>query len=204
MKNPIILIALNVLTAYTDIFMARNTKPLAILLIGLIPFVAVNAANQDLIHVRLKDRLDRPDDGYCFDILGTGETLRVDLPLFVHNCKPFATPDSAIIFTTKHQLVFPAADVCVTAFGVNNTVLPGTSVLLRPCDERSAFYQAADLQKFDHEANGQLKLHGFDLCLAVGDESSSTYSPHDRWRVLSLETCSSAIPSHSVWEMVPL
>jgi hypothetical protein len=175
-----------------------------LLLVGLVPFIAVNAANLDLIHVRLKDRLDRPGDGYCFDILGTGDILRVDLPLFAHNCKPVATSDSAVIYTSTNQLVFPAAGVCVTAFGVNNTVLPGTSVLLRPCDERTAFYETTDLQKFDHTENGQLKLHGFDLCLTVGVESSSTYSTHDRWRVLSLETCAATSLSHSAWEMLPL
>lgn len=153
--------------------------------------------------MRLQDRLDRPDDGYCFDILGTGNNLRVDLPLFVHNCKSFATPDSAVVYTGKSQLVFPVPNVCVTAFGVNNTVLPGSSVLLRRCDESAAFYETTGLQKFDHTKNGQLKLRGFDLCLAVGSESSSTYSPHDRWRVLSLETCATIVLSYSVWELVP-
>jgi len=204
MKNPITLIALRLLTASAAFFMSKNMKRSILLLSGLVPFIAVNAASLDLIHVRLKDRLDRPDDGYCFDILGTGDTLRVDLPLFIHNCKPFATSDSAVIYTSKGQLVFPAADVCVTAFGVNNTVLPGTSVLLRPCDERAAFYETTDLQKFDYTENGQFKLRGFDLCLTSGIESSSTYSPYDRWRVLSLETCSSTSLSHSAWEMVPL
>ena len=162
------------------------------------------SAAEELIHVRLKDRLDRPTDGYCFDILGTGRNLRIDLPLFAHNCKGGATPDSAVIYTRAGQLVFPAVNVCVTAFGVNNTVLPGTSVLLRPCNESTAFLQTANLQKFDHEANGQLRLRGYDLCLAVGDESSSTYSPADRWRVLSLETCDTIALSHSAWERVPL
>ena len=100
--------------------------------------------------------------------------------------------------------MFPVPNVCVTAFGVHNTVLPGSSVLLRPCDERAAFYDTADLQKFDHAENGQLKLRGFDLCLTSGNKSSRTYSPDDRWRVLSLETCSSTSLSYSAWEMVPL
>lgn len=204
MKKTITLYALNVLTAGATFFMSKNMKRSIVFLSFLVPFIAVNAASLDLIHVRLKDRLDRPDDGYCLDILGTGNTLRVDLPLFTHNCKPFATPDSAVIYTSKGQLVFPAANVCVTAFGVNNTVLPGTSVLLRPCDESAPFYQTTDLQKFDYTENGQLILRGFDLCLSTGVESSSTYSPHDRWRVLSLETCSSTSLSHSAWEMVPL
>lgn len=162
------------------------------------------AATEVLIHVRLKDRLDRPVNGYCFDILGTGRHLRLDLPLFAHNCKDGATPDSAVIYTSLGQLVFPAANVCVTAFGVNDTVLPGTSVLLRPCEQRTPFFETANLQKFDHLENGQLKLRGSELCLAVGNESSSTYSPSDRWRVLSLQSCTSTALSHSAWERVPL
>ena len=165
---------------------------------------ATDVATGKLIHVRLKDRLDRPVDGYCFDILGTGNRLRLDLPLFAHNCKGGATPDSAVVYTSPGQLVFPAVNVCVTAFGVNGTVLPGTSVLLRPCEQRTPFFETSSLQKFDHLDNGQLKLRGSGLCLAVGNQSSSTYSPADRWRVLSLQSCAGTALSHSAWERVPL
>lgn len=158
----------------------------------------------ELVHVRLKDRLDRPKDGYCLDILGTGSNLLLAVPLFAHNCKDGATPDSTITYTDKGQLVFPDAEVCVTAFGVNNTVLPGTAVLLRPCDYQINFFNTSNLQKFDYLENGQLRLHGYTLCLAVGEESSSTYSPFDRWRVLSLESCADTALSHSSWEMAPL
>lgn len=168
-----------------------------------VPIVA-NATSNGLIHVRLQDRLDRPDDGYCFDILGTSRSLRVDLPLFAHNCKGGPTADSAVIYTSDGQLVFPAAEVCVTAFGVNSTVLSGTPVLLRPCGERTAFFETSGLQSFDHTDNGQLKLRGSELCLAVGKESSTTYSPADRWRALSLESCKESELSHSAWELVPL
>ena len=174
----------------------------------LVALMAVGAAPSiadDIIHVRLKDRLDRPVDGYCFDILGTGNNLRLELPLFAHNCKPRATTDSAVIYTEQGQLVFPGAGgVCVTAFGVNDTVLPGTSVLLRPCGYRVAFFQTARLQQFDYLDNGQLRLRGYDLCLAVGDESSSTYSPNDRWRVLSLESCDAIDLKLSAWDLVVL
>jgi hypothetical protein len=170
----------------------------------LIAAVTTNATAADLIHVRLQDRLDRPDDGYCLDILGTGTNLRLDIPLFAHNCKGGATTDSAIIYTGKGQLVFPYPAVCVTAFGVNNTVLPGTSVLLRPCDERKPYFAATGLQKFDYLVNGQFKLRDSELCLAVGNKSSTTHSPLDRWRVLSLESCANTELSHSAWELVPL
>lgn len=183
-------------------------KALKICFILSIPFigtVAVSYANENnLVHVRLKDRLDRPTDGYCFDILGTGSNLRLEVPLFAHNCKGGSTPDSAVVYTGKGQLLFPSARVCVTAFGVNNTVLPGTAVLLRPCDYSVAFFDTQNLQKFEYLKNGQLKLRGSNLCLAVGGESSRTYSPLDRWRVLSLENCISTKLSHSAWEMVSL
>ncbi len=165
---------------------------------------AAMAADGDFLHVRLKDRLDRPDDGYCFDILGTSRALRPDLPLFAHNCKGGPTADSVVTYSSEEQLIFPAAKVCVTAFGVNNTVLPGTSVLLRPCDEQTPFFDGTNLQKFEHTAEGQLKLRGSDLCLTVGAESSPTYSPHDRWRVLSLESCQDVAPKLSLWDLVPL
>ena len=159
----------------------------------------------DLIHVRLQDRLDRPQDGYCFDILGTPSNLRLELPLFAHNCKGGPTPDSTMTYTDQGQLVFPdAGGVCVTAFGVNSTVLPGSPVLLRPCGYRIAFYDTANLQNFDHLDNGQLQLRGYALCVAVGEESSHTYSANDRWRVLSLEPCADTALSHSAWEMVDL
>ena len=174
------------------------------LLAILVIVATASSASTEFVHVRLKDRLDRPNDGYCLDILGTGQNLRLDLPLFAHNCKSGATPDSTVVFTNLGQLVFPEPAVCVTAFGVNNTVLSGTSILLRPCDQRISFFESADLQKFEHLDNGQLKLTDSELCLAVGEESSVTYSQQDRWRVLSLERCTDTKLSHSAWEMVPL
>jgi hypothetical protein len=174
------------------------------IIIALIAITTTPVIAAELVHVRLKDRLDRPRDGYCLDILGTGANLRLGLPLFAHNCKGGATPDSTVIYTSKGQLVFPGAEVCVTAFGVNNTVLPGTAVLLRPCDYQIAFFNTSNLQKFEYLKNGQLRLSGYDLCLAVGNESSSTYSSSDRWRVLSMASCASTSLSHSAWEMVPL
>jgi len=172
--------------------------------IAMIAASVSQAIASDIVHVRLKDRLDRPADGYCLDILGTGTNLLLDVPLFVHNCKSGPTADSNVTFTEDGQLVFPAAEVCVTAFGVNGTVLPGTSILLRPCNFRTAFFDTPELQKYNHLKNGQLQLRGQDLCLSVGEQSSHTYSPSDRWRVLSLQLCTEIDLSYSSWEMVPL
>ena len=178
-------------------FFSRAKSVVAVFVLALCQ--AVPAAAEDWVHVRLIDRLDRPVDGYCLDILGNERYLRVDLPLFAHNCKQGPTADSIVDYTEAGQLVFPAADVCVTAFGVNRTVLPGTSVLLRPCNEQTAFFDADALQLFDYQENGQFRLRDYDLCLAVGDQSSTTYSPRDRWRVLYLGDCASTALSHSAW-----
>lgn len=35
-------------------------------------------------------------------------------------------------------------------------------------------------------------------------ESPRTYSPSDRWRVLSLQSCSGATARYTTWEMIPL
>ena len=71
------------------------------LFVGVLVFVLLFACQslgqQDVLgHLRLKDRLDRATDGYCLDILGVGQSLRVDVPMFAHNCKPRLTPDSKV------------------------------------------------------------------------------------------------------------
>ncbi len=180
----------------------RVMLPALLFLLGLVWMVPV--LSSDWVHVRLKDRLDRPVDGYCLDILGNQNNLRVDLPLFAHNCKSGPTADSVVVFTSSGLLVFPAAEVCVTAFGVNRTVLPGTSVLLRPCNEQTPFFNADALQKFEYLDNGQFQLSGYDLCLSVGNEASRTYSANDRWPVLSLEACNSVPLDRSARDLVPL
>ena len=182
-------------------------RPLTIWLAGLALVIAISASQavaEESFHVSLKNRLDLPEEGYCLDILGWGQTIRADLPLFVVNCKDEATPDSSVVYTKEGQLRFPDVQVCVTAFGVNNTVLPGSSVLLRPCDEQTAFFSATTLQKFDYQENGQFKLRGHEVCLAVSAESAPTFSPSVRWRVLYLESCNDAPLGYSSWEMLPL
>ncbi len=81
------------------------------------------AAATGPVHLRLVDRLDRPEDGYCVDILGTGDYLRVDLPLFAHNCKRGLTTDSAVVFGSDGSIRFPAVERCITVAGVNSLAL---------------------------------------------------------------------------------
>ena len=155
-----------------------------------------------MFHLRLLDRLDRPEDGYCIDILGTPGNLRVELPLFAHNCKTTLTADSSVIFTSDGLIKFPAVDLCVTVAGVNSNALPGASTLLRKCNESIPFFETFSLQRFTHRKDGRISISGSELCLTVGRESAATYSPSHRWRALFVEDCSVAEPSLSQWEFV--
>ena len=155
-----------------------------------------------MFHLRLLDRLDRPEDGYCIDILGTPGNFRVELPLFAHNCKTTLTADSSVIFTSDGLIKFPAVDLCITVAGVNSNALPGASTLLRKCNESIPFFETFSLQRFTHRKDGRISISGSELCLTVGRESAATYSPSHRWRALFVEDCSVAEPSLSQWEFV--
>lgn len=163
---------------------------------------ASSASSASGAHLRLLDRLDRPGDGYCVDILGVGDTLRIDLPLFAHNCKPRLTNDSAVVFTSDGLIRFPAVDRCITVAGVNSAALPGASILLRPCNESIPFFESSALQRFTLRDDGRLVLRESALCLTVGSRSATTYSSSDRWRTLFIDDCARADPARSRWEFV--
>jgi hypothetical protein len=153
-------------------------------------------------HLRLIDRLDRPSDGYCFDVLGVGSNLRTELPLFAHNCKPRLTPDSAVELTAEGRIRFVSLNLCVTAMGVNSKTLPGAPLLLRPCGQSAPFFNAKALQGFTRAQDGRLSLRGTNLCVRVGTISARTYSAADRWRSLYLDICATAPAALSRWEFV--
>ena len=194
---------------FTDLFiwMFNGRK---FLITGLLLFffdsLAVNTVFSEpkgsMFHLRLLDRLDRPEDGYCIDILGTPGNFRVELPLFAHNCKTTLTADSSVIFTSDGLIKFPAVDLCVTVAGVNSNALPGASTLLRKCSESQPFFETFRLQRFTHRKDGRISMSGSELCLTVGRESAATYSPSHRWRALFVEDCGIAEASFSRWEFV--
>ncbi len=166
------------------------------------PSTASSASPATLVHLRLLDRLDRPEDGYCVDIPGTQRNMFIDVPLFAHNCKPSLTSDSAVAFTSDGFIRFPAVDRCITVAGVNSVALPGASILLRKCNESMPFFETSRLQRFTHRDDGRLAVAGSELCLTVGPQSAATYSPSDRWRTLFVDDCATAEPARSRWEFV--
>ena len=175
-------------------------RSLLILLAAAAVSSAAVADTNNYGHLRLKDRLDRPVDGYCLDILGVGQALRLEVPIFAHNCKGGLTNDSAMELRKDGKIAFPAVEMCITAAGVNGRALPGASILLRPCGHRAPFFESGALQTFDFKDDGRVVLKGSNLCLAIGDVSDTTYSQADRWRVLSVEDCAKTPAKLARWE----
>ena len=156
-------------------------------------------------YLELADRLDRPEDGYCLDVAGSGDWVDFSMPLNAHNCKrPGFYADGAVTFASPGPIRFPAYEGCVTAVGLNGRSLPGAAVMLRPCadeiDESRAPFIAASLQTFEHRDDGRIELAQTGLCLTVGTESAPTFSPAHRWRALTLERCGTAPADRSVWK----
>ena len=150
-------------------------------------------------HLRLKNVLDRPQDGYCLDIVGSGEHVRFDMPMTAHNCKPGLYHDEAVILKENGAVFFPAYNACATVAGLNGRALPGSSVIPRVCDEKSPFLDAAALQKFIFRPDGRLELKGSGLCMTAGSISDSTFSDEHRWRTLFMDKCEDTEAERSTW-----
>lgn len=161
-----------------------------IAIIGLVlaSIVPIAALAQQL---RLADPLDFPDEGYCVDVIGVGETARDDLPLVAHNCLPARGSVDRIAIVKDGRFYMPAFDACLTAFGVT-TALPGSPVILRPCGAQESFLPADQLQRLEWTVDNRLQLAGTSLCLTVGADAHKTYSASHRWRTLTMEICGGA------------
>lgn len=153
-------------------------------------------------HLRLVDDLDRPQDGYCLDVLGSGPYIRFDMPLSAHNCKPGLYADEAVVLEPNGRIRFPAFNACVTAAGINQRALAGAALMPRGCGEKTPFLDAAALQVFEHRSDGRMELAGSGLCITVGQESDSTFDATHRWRSLFLQHCAQAPLAYSQWRFV--
>ena len=191
---------------------ARPSTAAAVIALACIPAAAPTAAAADTgstapiepgepprTYLRLVDDLDRPDDGYCLDVLGSGDAVRLDMPLTAHNCKPGYYADEGVTLADDGTLLFPAYGGCVTAMGVNASALPGASLMLKRCGERTPFLEAPMMQGFVHEADGRVRLAGSALCLEAGADSAPTFDPTHRWRTLALADCEDGDPARSRW-----
>jgi len=154
-------------------------------------------------YLQLKDKLDRPLDGYCLDVVGSGQYIRTDMPLTAHNCKgPQVYADEVVQHRSDKTLYFPKYDSCVTVMGINDKALAGNALMLKKCGVDQPFLSAKHFQKFESNPKGQIQLLGSHLCIIAGTESHTTYSSEHRWRSLFMMPCSEVDLKRSVWQLV--
>jgi hypothetical protein len=152
-------------------------------------------------YLQLVNKLDRPNDGYCFDVQGVVGHFRADKPLVAHNCKQGAAPDGLLEYT-NNRLFFPTFGACVTAMGTGTTVLPGASLMLKACKETGVFASLAMQKTFNFNKNQQLELSGTGQCVVVSSQSAHTLSSRDRWRTLYLNDCTDTSLKLSQWQLI--
>lgn len=160
-------------------------------------------ANEDSIfYLKLKDNLDRPEDGYCLDITGNGQYVRFDMPLNGHNCKidnNYVYPDETVQFRKDGTIYFPTYDLCATVMGLNDNALEFNALMPKPCYKNTPFLNAQNFQYFYFNDNDQIQLKNSELCITVGNTSKTTYSEKHKWRSLYMQNCKEAKISHSAW-----
>lgn len=155
------------------------------------------------MHMRLVDDMDRPQDGWCLDVVGSGPHIRFDMPLIAHNIKPGLFADEAVRFTKDGHIIFPAyPGLSLTVMGLNQNALAGASLMLKPSGQELPFLNAPKFQTFEHLENGMIRLKGSNLCITVGDESKETFDPTHAWRTLYMERCEDCDPARSTWKFV--
>jgi hypothetical protein len=177
-----------------------------ILLTGLAIVASAQALSQPLSaqYLQLKDKLDRPADGYCLDVVGSGNYIRTDMPLTAHNCKgPQVYADEVVQYRSDKTLYFPKYDGCVTVMGLNDKALSGNALMLKECGVEQPFLNAKRFQKFELNSKGQMQLANSNLCMTASTESHTTYSTAHRWRSLFMASCAEVDLKRSVWQLVP-
>ena len=153
-------------------------------------------------HLKLIDSLDRPQDGYCLDIVGSGRYIRFDMPMTAHNCKPGLYDDEAVAIEANGRIRFPTYNACATVAGLNGRALPGAAVVPRGCGEQTPFLDAEKLQSFVFRKDGRVELKDSGLCMTAGNVSDSTFDVSHRWRTLYMERCEATEPARSRWHFV--
>jgi hypothetical protein len=155
------------------------------------------------MYLQLIDKLDRPQDGYCIDVVGNGAHLRFNMPLTAHNCKgPGVYDDEVLELRKDGTLYFPAYKGCVTVMGVNKVALPGVALMIKECGKDLPFLNAKRFQKFKFTDDKKIRLANSNLCIMAGDSSYTTYSLEHRWRSLFMENCDKADNKRSRWHFI--
>ena len=153
------------------------------------------------VQMKLINKLDR-DDGYCLDVVGSGNQIQFGMPLIAHNCKKGLYADEAVVYNKDGSIFFPAYNGCLTVMGLNDHALPYNALMIKQCNVEQPFLNATKFQKFTLTKNNQIQLNGTNLCITVGDSSKETYSSEHRWRSLYMQSCAKSENKYSQWAFI--
>ncbi len=148
-------------------------------------------------YFQLADNLDEPE-GYCLDIPGFGNNIKLDSPLMMHTCKhkyPNNSGDDEMFEHGQpspghiHAFVYQRC-AQVKAIGADQ------QVLLKPCSNDP-------LQQFIITTSGQIRLKtsaGQPLCMAAADGSGEVAGGNSNLRRnLRMQPCDTVDKSLSTW-----
>jgi acetyl esterase/lipase len=153
-------------------------------------FVASSSALAAPSMLRTAAELDEPR-GYCVDIAGYGETLRLDDPLQAHTCK-YGAPNEDQLFDVDTNGAIRASDYdrCVAAAALEE----GAKLLARRCSSNRS-------QQWSINAGHLSPTSRPDLCVSLQGERGEIagtpmlISPVYRRRDLTLARCVDALDS---------
>ncbi|MBX2847636.1 MAG: RICIN domain-containing protein [Acidiferrobacterales bacterium] len=169
-------------------------KNLFLLIIFALTPISVSAQENQGGLIRLVDGLDEPEEFYCIDLLGWGESLAIEDPLQAHTCKTRNAADQMFSIEDDHIRV-TEFDRCLQVAGSSNSTLPGSAVLARDCDDDQP------MQKISLNEDGQLVVNNSDYCIAAGAESAATSGPSHMWRPMSVVKCDTADKALATWQI---
>ena len=164
----------------------KNILSIILSTLFLIPLLA-KSGPQDGAFLRTAQILDEPR-GYCLDIAGFGETIRIEAALRFHTCKykELNTDQYFGLGSSDQQIYVPAYDICLHATSISE----GSELFTQPCS-------SIDNQIWDIFPNGFISpASNHNLCITAGAESRNVGTSGGDWlidnyraRSATLEIC---------------
>lgn len=169
----------------------KSVLATTLLLIGTSPAIAA----ADIGLLRTTYALDEAR-GYCIDIAGFGESLRLDDPLQVHTCKYGAALEDQLFepVAGTSRVRVPEYDRCLATAALDE----GSALVVQPCAE-------SPLQRWSFSWGRLSPESRPDLCVSLSGETGEAagtpalITPVYRRRDIALAPCDAQVPSRQTF-----
>ncbi len=165
------------------------------LIVGILGIASGNAAAAEELFLRVIAPHDEPS-GYCLDIRGHRDGVRLQSPLQVHTCKNGMWNLDGIFDTgalaEAGALRMPHFDLCVEAAGASR----GADLMLASCE-------AADLQEWRQLQTGEIVLASNPrLCITMKDGPGQSAGFRFVRNDVALDRCTPGAAGRQRWTFV--